>query len=149
MNERLRWWVLPGAMIVLLRVVTLEQPDDAAAPRGTPVDANSGGFVAVLEGAGHRSGPVALSISEALVVSGPRQFAGTRCELTIWRRRNGVRESAPWLELRPLLPADAELPIAGLPAGRYDLELRTGDAGTVLTADDVAAPGRVELRAVR
>jgi hypothetical protein len=69
----------------------------------------------------------------------------------VWRRVDGHREHAPWLELKPRVRDDGTIPFAGLAAGRYDFELRFDGDGTVaattLVADDAAVPGDVDLRA--
>ncbi len=148
MNERLRWWVLPGAMIVLLRVVTLDQPETPAASR-TAVDASGEiGTVAVLDAAGKRTQPglVPLATTEAFVVTLPSQFVGQRGDMTLWRRVGDHHEAAPWLQLRPRVRTDATIPIAGLAAGRYDVELCFD--GMVLRAENVVAPGTIVLAPV-
>jgi hypothetical protein len=146
MNERLRWWMLPAAMVVLLRVLTLGG-SGAGADGYVPVveAAEPGGTVAVLEASGQRTVPLPLpATGEALVVAVPAEHAGRRGAMTLWRHLADGREGEPWLELRPRVLADATIKIAGLAAGRYDVELRLGDA--VLGADQVAAPGHIVLQ---
>jgi len=147
MNERLRWWVLPGAIVVLLRVVTLGDSGHDAPPPGAPVEASaSGGTVAVLEASGRRSPPqtLPLTTATAFVVGVPERHRGQRGEMTLWRRIDGQREAGAWLTLRPRVKADGTIPIAGLGAGRYDVALRFDDA--VLVAENVTAPGAVSLQ---
>jgi hypothetical protein len=147
MNERLRWWVLPGAIVVLLRVVTLGDSDHEVPAPAAPIEASeAGGTVAVLEASGRRSPPqtLPLSTATAFVVGVPERHRGQRGEMTLWRRVDGQREARAWLTLRPRVKADGTIPIAGLGAGRYDVALRFDDA--VLVAENVAAPGAVALR---
>jgi len=135
MNERLRWWVLPGAIVVLLRVVTLGDSGHDAPPPGAPVEASaSGGTVAVLEASGRRSPPqtLPLTTATAFVVGVPERHRGQRGEMTLWRRIDGQREAGAWLTLRPRVKADGTIPIAGL-GGADPLKLlfrwRTHHAG--------------------
>ncbi len=143
MNERLRWWVLPASMIVLLRVVTLDSP-----ARPDPVTAPAvatGATVALLDAAGRRTAPVAVpATAGAFLVTVPDGHAGQRGELTLWRRTVDGREPTPWLAFTPRVPADATVKVAGLQAGSYDVEWRLGEA--VLVAEGAAAPGTVRLQ---
>ncbi len=143
--NRLRWWVIPGAMIVLARVVTLGGPDHGAV--ATPEDAVAvPERVVVQDASGQR---VVLSLGElaaqALVIDVPAELAGERVTLTVWRRVDGAREGAAWIDARPRVGSDATLPIAGLQAGRYDVKVVAGDR--TFTRDDVAAPGVVTFAA--
>lgn len=142
--NRLRWWVIPGAMIVLARVVTLGGQDGGAAT-GTPEDAVAlPAAVAALDASGRRVLlPMAELAAQALVVTVPEDLAGGRVTMTAWRRLGGEREGTPWLTARPRVRSDATLPIAGLPAGRYDVKLVFGDgeAARTFVRDDIAVPG--------
>lgn len=145
MNQRLGWWTLPAAMLVLLRVVTLDGAD--AREQVAPVDAAASRDVMVLEAAGRRSAPLPApvpAVAGAVFVAVPALHAGARGSMTIWRRTAAGREAEPWLEFTPKVPSDATLKIAGLAAGCYDFEWRCGDA--VLVAEAAAAPGTVELQ---
>jgi hypothetical protein len=102
----------------------------------------------VIEASGSRIAAMTAPGS-ALFVTLPPEFAGQRGEMTIWRRIDGVREETPWLSLRPRLRSDGTLPIAGLLAGQYDLELRFPEGGGEFVALDVQAPGNAELLPVR
>lgn len=144
MNERLRWWVLPGAMIVLLRVVTLGEPEPMA--DRSPVDASDrGARTAVLEASSRRLGEAALPLGDAgaFVMSVAPAHVGRRGTMQLWRRTPQGREALPWLTLQPRVRSDATVPMVGLAAGRYDVELRFDDV--VLVAEDVAAPGTAVL----
>jgi hypothetical protein len=145
MNERLAWWVLPGAMLVLLRVVTLGEPETT--PPVVAVDASAhGGSTAVLEASGRRLGDIVLPVGEAgaFMLSVPARHVGVRGDMTLWRRTPQGREASPWLRLRPRVRSDATIPMSGLAAGRYDIELRFGEV--VLVAENVVAPGTVVLQ---
>lgn len=145
MNERLRWWVLPLAIVVLLRVVTLGEAAPEAVPPALAIEASeSGRTIALLEASGQRTGLVALpAAAGAFVVSVPTAHRGERGHMTLWRRQDGVREAQPWLTLEPRVAADATIRIAGLAGGRYDVEWRA--AGVALVALDAAAPGQADV----
>lgn len=149
MHKPLRWWVIPGALVVLVRVVTLDNPADEATTRGTFLEASEPmGEIAVLDAAGQRTGPVLLDTAGALVLTVPKEWQGRRGEMTVWRRDAGQREASPWLEFRPRVRADGTIPIAGLAPGRYDIALRFAfaDSAAGFTATDVSAPGTAELQ---
>lgn len=147
MNERLRWWVLPGAIVVLLRVVTLDAAGgDADSPLA--IDASEHiGSVAVLEAAGRRTEPMPVPVpapaDAACVLRVPERHRGHRGELMLWRRIAGQREATPWLSLRPRVLADATIKLAGLATGSYDFEFRCD--GELLAADHAAVPGSIPL----
>ncbi len=132
-------------MVVLVRVVTLGSPQDGRRADG-PTEASAPlAEVAVLDAAGRRSGPVVVETAGAATILVPKGHAGHRGAMTVWRRTGGDRDTTPWLELRPRVRADDTLSFAGLPAGRYDFELRFDDA-TMLGCTDAAVPGEVRLR---
>src|SRR5687768_1119527 len=122
MAQRLSWWVIPGALVVLCRVATLN--GEPAPQVAEPVEATVlPDRVAVREASGrrHAAFPLAAFARNAFVVVVPPELAGRKVTMTIWRRLAGGREATPWLTLEPRVRADATLPIAGLAAGRYDL----------------------------
>ena len=143
--NRLRWWVIPGAMIVLARVVTLGGSE------------HDGEFVAVdavaapervlaTDAAGSRAAlPFDELTAKALVIAVPAELAGERVALTLWRRVDGKREAQPWLAAQPHVRADATLRIAGTPAGTYDVKVVGGERS--FARDGVAAPGSVSFAA--
>lgn len=134
-------------MVVLVRVVTLGSPQDRRADDG-PTDASAPlAEVAVLDAAGRRLGPVLVETAGAATIVVPAGHDGERGAMTVWRRTGGHREATPWLDLRPRVRDDGTLSLAGLPAGRYDFELRFDD-GTTLGRNDAAVPGDVDLRVV-
>lgn len=154
MAERLRWWVIPGAIIVLARVVTLDdgtgrQPEAAPVAAPAPLDETAAGPVVLRDASGRRSAPVPCpaDAANALLVQLPVACAGQRVQLTLWRRLGNGREALPWLTATPRVRSDAVLPIAGQPAGSYDVEVMTqeGAAAAARTATDVVVPGRVDL----
>lgn len=150
MAERIRWWLIPGALVVLVRVVTLDSPVvPAATPRAAAAEASHrGGLVVLQEASGHRSKPVEIPhSSKALLVTLPAERIGQRAVMTIWRRHGGLREQEPWLVLQPRVRRDGTVPIAGLPAGRYDLEMvfSDGHGSPRWLANDAHVPGGVSL----
>jgi hypothetical protein len=145
MDERMRWWVIPGALVVLLRVVTLEGPGGGT---GQSPDGADDTTAAVLRDATGSSGSKAGVAEAACIVSLPAEQIGLRGVMTIWRRLDGEREHTPRLVLRSRVRSDATVPVAGLANGRYDLEMVFGDgSGRHFTASNVQVPGPVTLRA--
>lgn len=142
MAERLRWWVIPGSLVVLARVVTLPVADESAAAVNMPHEAVAFPERAVVQDAsGTRSGVLDFAtVSErAFVIRLPVALAGQRGHLQVWRRIEGAREATPWLTLQPRVRDDGTLPMTGLQAGRYDLELRLGSES--FHGSDVVVPG--------
>ena len=145
MNDRLRWWVLPGAMLVLLGVLTLGEPD--AAGDVAAVEASDGsGTTAVVGASGRRLGELPLPVggAGAFVVTLPVGQARARGTMRLWRRLATGREAQPWLQFRGRVRGDGTIPIAGLAVGDYDVELQLD--GAVLWAGAGSAPGTVPLR---
>lgn len=157
MVQPLRWWVIPGALVVLARVVTLGDapaptaPGRSASPPAPLAEvAAPAGPVVVRDASGHRQGPLSLGVDGALVLSLPAECTGQRVSLTLWKRSVAGREVQPWLVAEPRVRADAVLPIAGQPAGRYDVEVRLGEGpAQLLQRNDVALPGAVDFRTAR
>ena len=156
MAARPKWWVIPGALLVLLRLLTLDAPAPAAGPNAMPAVASPRAAQpapaaaaplapAAREASGRRQLELPLGLADgALVLVMPAERRGERVALTIWRRVGGAREAEAWLQGRPKVRADGTLPIAGLAAGHYDVEVRTDD-GRRFAANGVAAPARVQL----
>jgi hypothetical protein len=153
MADRLSWWVIPGALVVLLRLGTLAAPAAPATDGGdalpTVRTSDPTEPVVVRDASGNRSTLLSADLltQAPFVLTLPAELVGQRCAMTLWRRLPGGREATPWLELRPRVRGDATIPIAGLTPGRYDLEVRADgdDVPFLLRADDVAAPGQVSL----
>lgn len=135
MNGRLRWWVIPGAFVVMARIVTL----DNDAPRQLAAPAASApavlGPVVAREASGTRSAPFVLGRPDAFVLHLPQPWAGRR--ITLRAARAGASEA--WFTATPRVRADGSLPLAGLQPGRYDVELACGDQ--LLRATALSAPG--------
>ncbi len=147
MADRLRWWVIPGALLVLVRVVTLGGDRLASAPV-VPVAADAAPVATAVDAsASRRRLPQQALPGGAIVVHAPAALAGQRGDLRIWRRLDGQREAQPWLTCRPRVRDDGTLPFTGLAAGRYDFVF-TVAGGTSWSADDVAVPGSTTLHAV-
>ncbi|MFM1872817.1 MAG: hypothetical protein RL398_2239 [Planctomycetota bacterium] len=141
MAERLRWWVIPGAVLVLARVVTLPPRDVSVLPSEATAKAT---FVVARDAAGHRQ-PLALpaTSARALRLSLPTELVGERVQVVLWRLQDGVREPAEWLRFSCTLRPDALVPILGLPAGEYDVEAEA--AGRAFLAVGAAMPDTVTL----
>ena len=148
MDERMRWWVIPGALVVLLRVVTLEGPGSGTEQaQGGADDTDDASAVGLREATGS---PGKAGVAEACIVSLPAEQIGHRGVMTVWRRLDGQREHTPRLVLRSCVRSDATVPVSGLPKGRYDLEMVFGEgAGRHFAASNVEVPGPVTLRAAR
>ena len=154
MADRLRWWVIPGALVVLCYVVV--QGDAAtrrplpgpALPVAAPLGETAAGPVVVRDAAGRRSEPLVLPTAGALVLQLPTEFAGEPVTLTLWRRTAAGREASPWLTATPKVRDDAVLPLGGQPAGRFDVEVVHGSGSLAqrLLATDVVVPGTCDLR---
>lgn len=147
MAERLRWWVIPGALLVLARVVTwgdaavADMHAKAGSATSSPIEAVAFAERAVLQDAsGTRTAPRDLPAArEAFVLQAPASRAGQRGELVLWLCIDGGRDPRPWLTAKVRVREDGTLPMAGLQAGTYDVELRFPD-GT-LTVCGACAPG--------
>lgn len=149
MADRLRWWVIPGALVVMARVVTLES-GDAAAPRSVPVEATSSRATPAAQdaSAGHLRVPLAATAvgsAQAFVLELPATLAGRRVETTVWRAGD-AHAGEPWLRFSSTVRSDGTIPVAGLAAGRYDVEVHD-PAGGSFGLRSVAAPGRVPFDA--
>lgn len=153
MAERLAWWAIPGALLVMLRVATLE-PRRSGEPTPTPPPAArqaslapalvQPSFVHLRDASGARQ-EVLLDPAAAPVLRLrlPPQYLGERVALTLWRRVDGAREPQPWLSFSTTLRNDATVPIVGLPSSQYDVEAMVG--GRTFVARGAAMPGVVEL----
>jgi len=148
MADRLRWWVIPGALVVMARVVTLESGE--AAPHTGTVEATSSRAVPAAREA---IGPTlrvplaatAVGTKQAFVLELPATLAGRRVETRVWRGGEAHR-GEPWLQFTSTVRPDGTVPIAGLAAGRYDVEVQDPAGGT-FGLRSVAAPGRVPFDA--
>ena len=142
MVQRLRWWVIPGSLVVLARVVTLPSGEAAVLPAAPARDAVAFAERAVLQDAsGTRSGvlPFETVPQAAFVITLPAALVGQRGHKQVWRRVEGAREALPWLTLQPRVRDDGTLPMTGLQAGRYDVELRFSEPA--FRGDDLVVPG--------
>jgi hypothetical protein len=143
--SRLRWWVIPGALIVLARVVTLDGPvpdgdssiEDAVAAEERVIVQDASGSRAVL--------PLGGVAAQALVIDVPADLAGERVTLTLWRRLDGRREAKAWMDAQPRVRRDGTLRIAGVAPGHYDVKVVAGERS--FARDDVAAPGTLSFAA--
>ena len=136
MAGELRWWVIPGALVVLLGVLSLGDTPREPAPNG----AGANELAARVDGGPRQPLTLAGQIERALLLKFGDRFKDQRIDMRIWRRLDGHREAQPWLTLRPRVRADGTIPMAGLTAGRYDIEVKAAN-GDKLVADDVAVPG--------
>ena len=120
----------------------------AASSAATAVAATGDGVAVAMArdaSGGRHSQPILVPNKDhALWLNLPESFAGQRIEVTIWRRVGDQREATPWIQMQPLVRADATLPMAGIVPGRYDLAVGlVGEAKLVVT--NVAAPGKVHF----
>jgi len=149
MADRLSWWVIPGALVVLARVVTLGAPEPGVSQAVALEATHVPDPVVLRDAAGRRSEPLAWDslVGSALVVKAPSQFAGADAALKVWRRVDGKVEAEAWLSFDARVRDDATIPIAGLPAGRYDVQVSFGSGAGAHTAADVVVPGACSLAA--
>lgn len=148
MADRLSWWVIPGALVVLMRVATLTGDEaPATAPAADAVVAPA--QVVVRDAAGKRSRPIPMAglLAKTLLITLPATCAGETVALTVWRRIDGRREATPWLTLAPRVRADGTLPFAGLAAGCYDVVATCGTGAGLRTfaANAITSPGELAL----
>lgn len=159
MSGALRWWVTPGAMIVMTGVLTFADEDLSSSKQRTPqatslamtakdVDrAALPEHVMVRDASGKRQPfAFAAAASEPLILMLPDHFAGQHIDVTLWRRINDQREQEPWMSLRPLVRADATLPMAGIVPGSYDIEVGLPDSARFLAVGQ-KSPGQVSFAA--
>lgn len=169
MSGKLRWWVTPGALLVLTGVLTFgtERPsehaprpetgdslktgsenDSSGAPTsGAPTEslpAVGAREVMVRDATGQRSAIAFGHPSETLVLAFPQRFVGKRVELTLWRCMDGRRETTPWITLSPKVREDTTVPMAGVVAGIYDIECAAADEPD-LCLQGVRSPGSAQF----
>ncbi len=145
MTQGLRWWVIPGALVILARTVTLppREPATTVAPAVATGD-DGARLVQVQDASGTRQSLLLpVPTASALIVRCPAELAGRRVQMVIWRRVDGVREASPWLRLSPRVRHDQLVPIAGLAEGHYDIEVSSGVLR--LCANDAVMPGEAVL----
>jgi hypothetical protein len=150
MVDRLRWWWIPAGLVVLIGTVALPGRIAVEPPAPAVRDAVAVADRAVLQDAtGRRTTPMPFGElrAGALVIALPAACRGLRGTMTLWRRADAGREATPWLSVPAGPREDGIVPIAGLAAGRYDLEFAVEiDGGRhTFVADDAAAPGEIEL----
>lgn len=141
MADRLSWWVIPGALVVLTRVVTLGDPTPTTAPTVAQEASHAEDAVVLRDATGRRSEPRswAALTKGALVVHLPQRYAGRSGQVTVWRQ--GER-STPQLSVHVPVRDDGTIPIAGLGAGQYDVQVCFGAGGAPVFAErGVAVPG--------
>jgi hypothetical protein len=160
MAQRLAWWGIPSATAVLATVLCFGSagvtslPSSPPPATASPLPPNvaptpSLAARAVLQDAsGNRSGVQDLAelAAGAFVLEFPVSCRGHRCEVVIWRASEGKRDDTPFRRCRPTIRSDGTLPIAGLPAGCYDLEATfEGELSLRLGCRAATAPGRAVL----
>lgn len=153
MADGLRWWCVPAGLIVLIGTVALpggggnSSAVQLAQEAVAPTD-----LVVLRDATGRRTAPRPLATLQAgaFVVVLPASCRGQRGTLTLWRRTEQGREASPWLEFPAGGRDDGTVPIAGLAAGRYDVQFTVAIDGQQRTFDaaSATAPGEVTLRAV-
>ncbi len=155
MANRLQWWTIPATVVVLVRVVTLDpQPHQVEADRvepATPIaEPALGGdprMVVLRDASGTRTRPLPLSFDGALVVQLPAGAARQQVDFELRRYLPNAEEPGLCSHGSPRARADATIPILGLPAGRYALEVTWVEDGVEreIARDDVTVPGSVDL----
>ena len=145
MANGLRWWVIPGAMFVLLGVLTLGQKgaaESGSRPGGAVVDVDARAREVAAREATIRRQRWRLvdEFDRGLIMKFRSELAEQRVGMQIWQRIDGRRQAEPWLSLRPRVRADGTIPMAGLTAGCYDIEVELA-SGERLVAECVEAPG--------
>lgn len=150
MADRLRWWVIPAALLVMARVVTLGEPSIEQQPLVVPATGKTHGVQAHEATAARLRLPadqLDTASERAFVVALPSEFAGSRARCTLWRRAANGREAAPWLTFTSTVRDDGTVPISGLAAGHYDVVVRVphGAGDVELAVDDAVAPGRAAM----
>lgn len=151
MADRLRWWLIPAALLVMARVVTLGEPAEATRPAvpATGKLQQKQVHEATAPRLHLRSDQLDTAVERAFVVAVPTDFAGLRAKVTLWRRSANGREGTPWLAFTSTVRDDGTVPISGLAAGRYDVAVQLPTAGeeTTFAVDDAVAPGRAAMTA--
>jgi hypothetical protein len=150
MADRLRWWVIPAALLVMARVVTLGEPSIDQQPLVVPATGKTHGKQAHEATAARLRLPadqLDTAAERGFVVALPSEFAGVRARCTLWRRAANGREAAPWLTFTSTVRDDGTVPISGLAAGHYDVVVRVPNGGrdVEFAVDDAVAPGRAAM----
>lgn len=155
MADRLRWWVIPAALLVMARVVTLGEPALDQQPSAVPATGKALGKQAQGKQA-HEATAARWRVpadqidtqgERAFVLALPSEFAGSRARCTLWRRTANGRDAAPWLAFTSTVRGDGTVPISGLAAGHYDVavQLPHGGRDVQFAIDDALAPGRATM----
>ena len=152
MADRLRWWLIPAALLVMARVVTLGEPAIDVPPPAVPATGKlqqKQVHEATAPRLHLRSDQLDTAAERAFFVAVPADFAGLRAKVTLWRRTANGREGTPWLVFAATVRDDGTVPISGLAAGHYDVavQLPTAAEETTFAIDDAVAPGRADLTA--
>ena len=155
MATRLAWWTIPATVVVLVRVVTLEPkakvephqaPSVVAAAEVAAEPVSAVEHVVLRDATGARTGPVRFAREEALVLQLPKALGRQRVDFTLHRYLLDQDEPSLWLHGTPRPRSDGTLPILGLPAGRYALELVWTENGSRhrVVRPDIRVPGKVD-----
>lgn len=147
----MRWWLIPAALLVMARVVTLGEPAEATLPAvpATGKLQQKQVHEATALRLHVRSDQLDTAAERAFFLAVPAEFAGLRAKVTLWRRSANGRENTPWLVFAATVRVDGTVPISGLAAGRYDVAVQLPTAGeaTTFAVDDAMAPGRADMTA--
>ncbi len=146
MADRPSWWVIPGALVVLTRVVTLVGDEPAHAPAAAPREASAKADPVVLRDAsGRRSPPLSWSAltASSVVLTVPGMKPGDRGALTMWPLPAGRRAAAPAVTAVVPVRDDGTIALGGIAPGRYEVQVVFGSQAFTGTA--VTAPGEHRL----
>lgn len=149
---------MPAALLVLLLVLqmtAMPAPSaEAPAPRAEARKDHPApallrpGRVALQDASGRRSAPWQLpAASAALVLDLGQAWQQQRVSVRLWRRdEDGNRQQPAWLTATPRVRSDGRLPIGGIAAGRYDVEVEAGGSTFASLTDVDLAPGAMVWR---
>lgn len=145
MADRLSWWVIPGALVVLTRVVTLVGDEPGHAPVAVPREASAKADPVMLRDAsGRRSPPLSWSAltASSVVLTVPGTKPGDRGALTMWPLPAG-RAAAPAVTAVVPVRDDGTIALGGIAPGCYEVQVVFG--GQAFTSTAVTAPGEQRL----
>jgi hypothetical protein len=137
-------------MVVLTGVLSLDGGGRTATPQADPPVVETPAprvpdLVVARDASGRRQLlPFGGFAQQALVLELPAGCAGRRATVRLFRRRGEARDPRPWIEAHPTVRADGTVPMAGVVAGAYDVEVELQGVGT-FAATSARSPGSVSV----